>query len=191
LHCAAFVEVAAEVDGPGRTQVVVLHLDDLLALFLPFVRAVELDLRPEWLARVIAGAPDVGLPGGRDRLGTGGWSVLSLGTSEHQARRTGRDRFELWTEDGTLADGALAMAFRGKRGVPAGTVVRTAVHEVRVLEARDGRPTRIEVRFPRSLDDPSLVLLEWRKGRLRRAQLPPLGPGGASGAPKRLERLSR
>jgi hypothetical protein len=181
----------AEVDGSRRTQVVVLHLDDLLALFLPFVRAVELDLRPEWLAQVIAGVPDVALPGGRDRLGTGGWSVLSLGTTEHQVRRTGPDRFELWTEDGTLADGALAMAFRGTRGVPAGTVVQTVVHEVKVLEARDGRPTRIEVRFPSRLDDPSLVLLEWRGGRLRRAELPPLGPGGSPGASKRLARLPR
>jgi hypothetical protein len=33
----------------------------------------------------------------------------------------------------------------------------------------------VRIRFDRSIDDPSLTLLAWRDGRLRRVEPPPLG----------------
>jgi hypothetical protein len=47
--------------------------------------------------------------------------------------------------------------------------------EATVLAAGEHGPSRVRFRFDRSLDDPSLTLLAWHDGRLRRVDPPPVG----------------
>jgi hypothetical protein len=47
--------------------------------------------------------------------------------------------------------------------------------EATVLATGDLGPTRVRIRFDRPLDDPSLTLLAWGNGRLRRVEPPPVG----------------
>ena len=167
----------AEVDAPGPARVVVLHLPDLQALLLPLVRAAESGASPARLAQSLADRERGQLPAGRDGFGLAGSSVLSLGTTEHQVRRTGVDRRELFTPTGTLLDGAWAGLFRTRRSpLPPGTEIATEAYRIRVLDARAGRPTRIEVRFDRSLDysDPGAAALAG--GRWRTPCCPPCPP---------------
>jgi hypothetical protein len=56
-----------------------------------------------------------------------------------------------------------------------GEVTRLSYMTASVLEDRAGRPARVEFRFDRPLDDPSLVFLVLSQGRLRRLALPPPG----------------
>jgi hypothetical protein len=93
------------------------------------------------------------------------WRVVSWAPGPHRFVRTGLDTLEM------EVDGS---AFRSAMLRP-GTVVTLSDMEVTVLAPRDEGATRVRIRLDRPLDDPSLTLLAWRDGRLRRVEAPPLG----------------
>jgi hypothetical protein len=45
----------------------------------------------------------------------------------------------------------------------------------KVLAVDEIGPTRVEFKFDRSLDDPSIYFLGWTSGRLERIQMPSIG----------------
>jgi hypothetical protein len=99
------------------------------------------------------------------------WRVLSWAPGTHRFVRTSCDTLEMEVDgegirSATLAPGSV-IALRGMEA----TVLATAAHG----------PSRVRIRFDRALDDPSLTLLAWRNGRLRRVD-PPL-VGGAVALP--------
>jgi hypothetical protein len=170
----------AEIAAPVPARVVVVALDDLFALSLLPVRAFEQGRPPEELRRIAWGesgaqrGPDG--PGGPDRLGELGGGILSLASATHHLRRAAPDTLELSTPDGTLLDGPWPSIFRSRaEALPRGAVVRTSYMTATVLDDRAGVPTRVSFQFTRPLDDPSLVLLVFRDGGLRRLALPPVG----------------
>jgi hypothetical protein len=160
----------ADIDAPVPARVVVVAMDDLLAIDLPAVRAVEQGLPPAQLASL---ALQAGLP---DRIGYLGTTTLSLAAANHRLRRTATDELELSTPEGTLLDGIWATTLRSPSiPLPRGSVVTTSFMTATVLEDRDGKPTRIAFRFDRPLDDPSLVFLVPKPEGLRRLTWPPVG----------------
>ncbi len=164
----------AEIDAPAPARVVVIALDDLFALQMLAIRAIEQG-RPAQELRPIAleaGASIAG-PDGLGRLGGG---VLSMASVAHRLRRTAADTVELSAMDGTLLDGPWPAAFRARSlPLPRGTAVHTPYMTATVLDDRAGAPTRVSFQFTRPLEDPSLVFLAFRNGTLRRFKMPPVG----------------
>jgi len=108
------------------------------------------------------------------------WWVLSMAAHPHRARRAGPSTVELEIADGgTMLEGPYEVLCREPRAHPfaAGDVVKLDGMSVRIVDVRDGRPTRIAATFDRPLDDPSLWFVVYREGKLRRVTLP------ADGAP--------
>jgi hypothetical protein len=166
----------AEIAAPVPARVVVLALDDLVAIHLPLLRVFDQGMAPEDLRRLAADRAHAGglpLP---DRIGYLGSTVLSLSAAPHRLRRTAADAFELFTPAGTLLDGTWAECLRA-RGLPLGrgSVLRVDGMTATVLDDRDGRPTRVEFRFDRPLEDPALVFLALIDHRLRRFPWPAIG----------------
>jgi hypothetical protein len=93
------------------------------------------------------------------------WRVLSWGAQTHRFTRTAVDTLEM-----ELVGGALAGAHLNK-----GAVFEVNGMRARVLDASRAGATRVELRFDRSLDDPSLYLMAWQHGRLRHVPPPQLG----------------
>ena len=167
----------AEIAAPIPARVVVVALDDLVALDLPAIRALELGRTAEEM-RAIAihqsdGDRNLPLP---DRIGYRGTTVLSLSSAAHRLRRTAVDQLELFTPDGSLLDGTWAGLFRA-RSLPLarGTVIQSSFMTATVLQDKAGRPSRVAFHFDRSLDDPSLVFLVPAHGDLRRLGMPAIG----------------
>jgi hypothetical protein len=169
----------AEIAAPVPARVVVVAMNDLLPMQLPVLRVFDQKIPPETLRAFIDHRPGDPLPLAMplpDRVGYHGTTVLSLSSAQHHLRRTGPDRLELFTPQGTLLDGAWAAAMRA-RSLPMsrGHVTRLPHLTATVLDDRQGRPTRVQFQFDRPLDDPSLVFLALSQGRLRRLTLPPAG----------------
>jgi hypothetical protein len=104
------------------------------------------------------------------------WWTLSFSPEVHRATRTGPSTLELELERGRF------LATRGERlyryaaaPVAQGTEVDMQGVRVKVLEADAEGPRRLGVTFDAPLEDPSLVLLYWKEGALRRLQPPPTG----------------
>ena len=93
------------------------------------------------------------------------WRVLSWAPSPHRFVRTGVDTFEMEVERNGLESAALKP----------GMVVTVSGMEATVLDGAALGPHRIRIRFDRSIDDPSMTLLGWSDGRLRRVEPPPVG----------------
>jgi len=164
----------AEIAAPVPARVVLVAFDDLFALQLLPMRALEQGRTPDQLRLIARG--EGGTLGGPDSLGELGGGVLSMATAAHQLRRTGPDTLELFTPDGTLLDGPWPSVLRSPSlPLPRGSVVRLSYMTVTILDDRGGRPTRASFQFTRPLDDPSLIFLALRDGRLRRLTMPPLG----------------
>jgi hypothetical protein len=164
----------AEIAAPVPARVVVIALDDLFPLHLLAARAVEQGRTPDELGPIARG--EGGALAGPDSLGRLGSGVLSMAAAEQRLRRTAADTLELSSVDATLFDGAWPSVFRARSlPLPRGSVVRTAYMTATVLNDRGGRPTRVSFQFTRPLDDPSLVLLTFRDGGLRRLTIPPVG----------------
>ncbi len=164
----------AEIEAPVAARVVVVALDDLVAINLPAIRAFEQSRTPEDLRDIIhRGRSALPLP---DTIGIQGTTVLSEASTAHRLRRTATDTLELSTPDGTLLDGAWAGTLRARAlPLPRGSVVRTSFMTATVVDDRAGQPTRVTFQFDRPLDDPSLVFLTLSKGDLRRLPLPEVG----------------
>lgn len=164
----------AEISAPGPARVMVVALDDLFALGLLPMRAFEQGRPPAELAPIARG--EGAALAGPDTLGELGGGILSMASTAHLLRRTAAETLELATPDGTLLDGAWPSIFRARSvPFPRGSVVRTSYMTVTVLDDRAGRPTRVAYRFTKPLDDPSLVFLIFKDGRLRRLTPPPVG----------------
>ena len=103
------------------------------------------------------------------------WWPLSMAAHDHDVVRTGPHTLELSVVGGRMLERTMETLVRDPRAHPlvAGDVVALDGLTVRVLDATDGGPTRIEARFARPLDE--VWLLEWKDGRLRHVTLPPEG----------------
>ena len=95
------------------------------------------------------------------------WRVLSWAPARHRFVRTASDTLVM-----TVGDGGLGM---GDNTFRRGAVVPLRAMEARVLAVGERGPSRVRLRFDRSLDDPTLTLLAWSDGRLRRVAPPPVG----------------
>ena len=180
--CDNYRRLAREADiaAPVPARVVILAMEDLLAIHLPLLRAMELGLGADELRRLRAalerGGPAVEALPRPDRFGYRRTTVLSVATTEHRLKRTAPDTLELSTPRGTLLDGPWAVTMRRPdRALARGSVVQLGDFRATVLDDHQGRPTRVAFRFDRSLEDPSLVLLAVVGGQLQRFQPPPLG----------------
>jgi hypothetical protein len=165
----------AEVEAPVPARVVVVALNDVFAMQWPALRVFDQGISPEMLRRFRSDhrLQDLPLP---DRIGYRNSTVLSLSAARHGLRRTAADTLELFTPDGTLLDGAWAQALRSPAlPLPRGRVLPLAYMTATILADRGGLPTRVQLRFDRPVDDPSLVFLALSRGRLRRLQLPAVG----------------
>ncbi len=90
------------------------------------------------------------------------WWALSWERCDHRVTITAADTFELELVDGEMSGRHLAQ----------GQVIEMDGLRATVLELGEESPHRVEFRFDRPLDDPSLVFLAWREGALRRVELP-------------------
>ncbi|HET6146415.1 MAG TPA: hypothetical protein VFH68_02705 [Polyangia bacterium] len=168
---------AAEIASPVPARVVVVALDDLVAVYLPAIRVFEQGWTPAQIRAIGAhkndADPPLPLP---DRIGYRGTTVLSLASADHRLRRTSADEFELSTPGGTLLDGTWAGLLRARTlPLARGSVVRTSFMTATVVDDRAGIPTRVAFRFDRSLDDPALVFLIPARAELRRLIMPAIG----------------
>jgi hypothetical protein len=165
----------AEISAPVPARVVVLALEDLLALHLPVIRVFEQNVPAERLRGFRADRARGALPL-PDWIGYQGTTVLSLAATEHRLRRTAADTFELSTPNATMLDGAWAQSVRAP-SIPLarGSVIALPFMTATVLEDRGGRPTRVSFRFLQPLDDPSLVFLVLSGDRLRKFAMPGIG----------------
>jgi hypothetical protein len=90
--------------------------------------------------------------------------------------RTGDMSCELACPTGAFADAPLEAIYLSRAGsMRVGQSWRTASFEVRALEVEGGYATRIELVFPRSLDDARLAFLAERDGRWQRLAPPAAG----------------
>jgi hypothetical protein len=93
------------------------------------------------------------------------WRALSWAPTDHRLHRTADDTFELEMVDGAMEGSHLE----------AGQILILDGLTATVLELGDIGPSRVRFQLDRSLDDPDVVLLEWRDGGLRRFQPPAAG----------------
>jgi hypothetical protein len=164
----------AEIAAPVPARVVIVALDDLFALDLLPARAFEQGRTPGELRAIARG--EAATLRGPDRIGELGGGILSMAAAAHRVRRTGPDTLELSTPEGTLLDGPWPSLFRDRAlPLPRGSVIRTSYMTVTVLDDHAGLPTRASFTFTRPLDDPSLIFLVFRDGRLRRFTPPAIG----------------
>jgi hypothetical protein len=102
------------------------------------------------------------------------WVPLSLARATHIVERLG-ERTLLISADPGMLHGSFEVVFRGSdRPLRAGDRVDLDDAAVTVLATEGRFPTSIEVAFhTMSIDDPSLVLLAWRSGKLEPVRLAP------------------
>jgi hypothetical protein len=93
------------------------------------------------------------------------WRVLSWAPCAHRFRRTAVDTMEM-----TLLDGELRAPYLAR-----GQVIDLVGMQATVADVGRNGPTRVVFRFDRSLDDPTLVLLMWKDGRLQPVEAPAIG----------------
>ncbi|WP_437961366.1 hypothetical protein WME76_18140 [Sorangium sp. So ce119] len=104
------------------------------------------------------------------------WSMLSMAKAPHRLTRTGPSSFTLAPIGRTMLTGAFEALYRAPSApIQAGFQVAQCGATIRVAEVEDGRPSRIEVDLGAPLEDPGLVLLAWRDGKLRRVAPPAIG----------------
>jgi len=105
-----------------------------------------------------------------------GYFPLQMARRGLRWTRTGEMSCELACIEGAFADSPLEAVYLSRAAsMRAGQSWRTASFEVRALEVADGYATRIELVFPRSLDDARLAFLVEREGVWRRLTPPALG----------------
>ena len=141
-------EVEPGTQPAASLDVAVLYAPDLVALLYP----------PHMLALD---------PATRYRS----WWTLSVAPRDHLLRRTGERTFTLSVTDGAFFDSEWERLFRARRAaLRPGDHVRLAG-----LDAEMIAPDCISFTADRPLDDPSLRLLAWRDGALRRVAVPRVG----------------
>lgn len=104
------------------------------------------------------------------------WWPLTVAPHDHRLSRVSEHAFELELLEGRFLSSEFEQLFRGSahplrvgdRVVLDGLTVEPVAADAQGL-------TRVRFTFARSLEDPDLVLLHWRDGRLRRYAPPPIG----------------
>lgn len=146
--------LSAELDDAQlpRQRVLSVTYDPLMGLYPPMVRAVNGHPLPQ------------------------AWWPLSIAPLDHRLTRTGERTFDLEPVDGHLLGSIFEQLFRADdQPLPVGQPIALAGLTVTVLEAKDGKPTRVGFEADRPLEDPSLVFLTWKDGGLRRFAMPAVG----------------
>jgi len=143
------LDLRGDVD---RTVVVLQAPDAIVERYLPFERRVE------------------GRPTPRV------WRTLSIAPYAHRLRRTAPDRFELEVVEGHMMSTPFETLFRRPdQPLLPQAVVDLGGMSARVLEVDDVGPVRVEFRFDRPLEAPTLLFLAWREGRFERFEMPSEG----------------
>lgn len=93
------------------------------------------------------------------------WRVLSWAPCAHRFRRTAVDSMEM-----ALLGGELQAPYLAR-----GQVIDLVGMQATVADVGRNGPTRVAFRFDRPLDDPTLVLLMWKDGRLQPVEAPAIG----------------
>jgi hypothetical protein len=104
------------------------------------------------------------------------WWTLTLSPEPHVLTRTGPDEFELALTRSHFLANEFAWLFRGPAWpLREGAEVDLEGMRVTVRATNAEGPTRLGFTFDTPLEDPSLVLLHWRDGALRRFTPPVVG----------------
>jgi hypothetical protein len=104
------------------------------------------------------------------------WRALTMTSRPISVRRVLSNTLELSVNGGSLLENPVVYLFRrGDHPLREGQVVRLRGLEVTVLKVEGRGPSSLRVRFDRSLDDPSLVLLTISPNGLRRMAVPAVG----------------
>ncbi|PRP91408.1 hypothetical protein ENSA5_55250 [Enhygromyxa salina] len=113
------------------------------------------------------------------------WRSLAMAEFPMVAMRTRADTLELSAiQAGWLYTGGELFFRHADQLLPAGTAFEIPGLAVEVTADVDGHPTRIEFRFPSSLDDPRYLFLICTPEGLRRWQVPKLGKRAPVPIPK-------
>jgi hypothetical protein len=130
---------------------------------------------------IAAASPIPALFGGAYRMHSGepraeGWHVLSFALHDHRLTRSGPRTLELEVLGGRMLEGELdAMMRRSETPLAAGHEAPLDCGRVRVLEAPDGQPTRIEITFDHDIEGPAYSFLVLDEGAFRPVALPAQG----------------
>jgi hypothetical protein len=104
------------------------------------------------------------------------WWALTLSSQPHVLTRTGPSSFELSLTRGRFLTEEFETLFRSpSHPLPQGTQVKLSRMTVTVVEADGEGPRRLGFEFDTPLEAPSLILLHWKDGALRRFTPPPEG----------------
>lgn len=104
------------------------------------------------------------------------WWTLSMAPGEHVVTRTGPDTLELERTQGPFFASEWEQLYRAPLvALAPGDTVELQGLRVQVLEGDAQGPRRLRFTFDTPLEDPSLVLLQWREGALHK--VPPPSPG--------------
>jgi hypothetical protein len=110
------------------------------------------------------------------------WRVLSITHRWQTLERVADDTLELQIDEGGMLGDPISQLYRAwDNPFAPGDVVALPDLSAEVVDVGEWGPTRVRFRFARSLDHPSIVLLVWYKGVLRR--LPALGIGRSARIP--------
>ena len=103
-------------------------------------------------------------------------SVLSAARAGHRFTRMSDRTLTIEPLERTFLEDPFETLFRAKsRPMAVGDTFHQCGATIRVPDVREGRPTRIEATFDRSLDAPDLVVLVWQDHRLERLAIPTVG----------------
>jgi hypothetical protein len=102
------------------------------------------------------------------------WWTLSLAPGEHRYTRTAADTLELELANGRLLTNELEYFCRPPGSEPFSSVALEGMRAEVVDRDAEG-VRRVRFIFDRSLDDPSLVLIRWDNGVMRRLPTPKVG----------------
>src|SRR5207237_295412 len=93
---------------------------------------------------------------------------------EHQLTPVARDTLDVKLVGCRMMESEWERLFNA-HPFASGDVFQLSGLKVEIAEVVEGAPVRLRFTFDRALDDPSLVLLTWRDGALRRIELPKVG----------------
>jgi hypothetical protein len=99
----------------------------------------------------------------------GCWWVLSAARGNHRMVRTSARNFSIELTDTEFRQAPFEKMWSSDRYViPVGYEVSQCDAKIRVAALRNGNPYRLDVELDTSLDDPTLALLTWQNGKIRR-----------------------
>lgn len=103
-------------------------------------------------------------------------TMLTVSLHDHVVTRSADRTLVIQIVDGSLLESGFETVVR-PRSLPLreGDVVPIGETRIVVVAAKDGAPTTVAVTFDRPLDDPSLAIVVWKQGALRR--MPTLAQG--------------